>query len=603
MSWKGRETRRSQSVVQFGIGAIVEFQYEALMLAGLDAWIPVEKRDTQRLTDDRLARRLGVEGFRLPPPKYDEFGVKGTMKPLPYVRFPQWHYCPRCRFLKKASLHDKMRPQCDNEEHKKGWNKNKKTIPCGKLKKTKRPRMQSSRFVAVCKAGHIEDFPWNAWAHREKGEGLQRGLGCLPERLYFYSTGRGGLSGLKVYCNTCESERTLFGVTGPKGLKGFECSGYRPWLGKDASEICTEPLDDGMLALQRGASNIYYPEVKSSILIPPFSSKVFQVLRNTDTRRALQSAHVNGEIPDHTFKTIGTMKKVDPAELKRAWEAEESGELDTLKEVPDETTYRQAEYQALRVDVRDKDDDLACRKCPIDEYEEVVQKYFEQVTLVERLAETRVLTGFSRIIPQVSAKLSRTKVGWLPGFRVHGEGIFLQLNQERLKSIRQNSESRLTKFLNVARSVITSKPGLCELELSSQMILLHTLSHLLIKRLSYEAGYGASSIRERIYSSTGTGVNSMAGILLYTAAGDADGTLGGLVGLGRPGRLERVVAGAMEDVRWCAADPVCAESPGQGPESLNLAACHACSLIAETSCELQNRFLDRGTVKEFFETP
>ena len=130
--------------------------------------------------------------------------------------------------------------------------------------------------------------------------------------------------------------------------------------------------------------------------------------------------------------------------------------------------------------------------------------------------------------------------------------------------------------------------------------MIHTLAHLLVKRLSFEAGYGASSIRERIYSAPHDGDHPMAGVLLYTAAGDADGTLGGLVGLGRPGNLERIFAGALEDARWCGSDPVCVESAGQGPDSLNLAACHACALVPETSCELQNRVLDRCAVLEFF---
>jgi hypothetical protein len=136
--------------------------------------------------------------------------------------------------------------------------------------------------------------------------------------------------------------------------------------------------------------------------------------------------------------------------------------------------------------------------------------------------------------------------------------------------------------------------------MSADLIFLHTFAHLLIKRLSFEAGYGISSIRERLYSSTGM-PGAMAGILLYTAAGDADGTLGGLVALGRAGTLERIVSAAIDDGRWCAADPICVESEGQGPESLNLAACHACALLPETSCELQNRYLDRRIVQQFFD--
>ena len=96
--------------------------------------------------------------------------------------------------------------------------------------------------------------------------------------------------------------------------------------------------------------------------------------------------------------------------------------------------------------------------------------------------------------------------------------------------------------------------------------------------------------------------NPMAGILLYTAAGDSDGTLGGLVRLGRPGTLERIVQGALKDARWCGSDPICVESRGQGPDSLNLAACHTCSLLPETSCEFQNLVLDKRAVQQYFAT-
>ena len=43
-------------------------------------------------------------------------------------------------------------------------------------------------------------------------------------------------------------------------------------------------------------------------------------------------------------------------------------------------------------------------------------------------------------------------------------------------------------------------------------------------------------------------------------------------------------------------DPICIQSAGQGPESLNLAACHNCALLPETCCEHGNRLLDRGVV-------
>ena len=589
-----RVTRRSQSVVPFGVGSIVEFEDEALMAAGLDVW----PREGERLTDDRLAGRLGVKQFRVPPARPDRSGAPGTMAPLPYVRFPQWHFCPRCRFLKKADLYARNRPRCENSESSP---RTKGRVCCGDLLERRRPRTLPLRFISVCEAGHVEDFPWNAWAHTKSGRDLERSSGCTPETLYFYATRRGGLSGLLVTCSGCGAKRSLLGSTSRGGLKGLSCGGHRPWLGKEASEPCSAPPAAGgrpeMVALQRGASNLYFPEVASSILIPPFSSRVFRVLGDRQVWDLLTSSRVDGQIPEEVFRTIATLRGVDVEQLKGAFQTRVSGELSEGDEVLDETSFRNAEYRALQGERRDKDDLLACRANSIADYQPVVSDFFDRVTLVERLAETRALTGFSRITPggQTPARLSRRYVNWLPAFRVHGEGIFLRIRSDRLEEFEHGADDNLVRLLDRGR-----RSGRCPLQLSRELVLLHTLAHLLIKRLSYEAGYGASSIRERIYSSPGEGDARMAGILLYTAAGDADGTLGGLVGLGRPGRLERVVASALEEARWCGADPVCAESSGQGPDSLNLAACHACSLLPETSCELQNRFLDRNTVAAFF---
>lgn len=82
----------------------------------------------------------------------------------------------------------------------------------------------------------------------------------------------------------------------------------------------------------------------------------------------------------------------------------------------------------------------------------------------------------------------------------------------------------------------------------------------------------------------------MSGVLIYTAAGDSEGTMGGLVRMGEPEFLGRTIARALDRARWCSSDPVCIESTGQGPDSCNLAACHSCALLPETSCEHPMRF-------------
>jgi hypothetical protein len=565
------------------------------MMAGLDEW-PV--REGEELYDDRLAKRLDVEHFLLPPPRPEWGSIPGTAAHLPYVRFPTWHFCPRCRFLKKADLFDDRRPRCDNAEQSPRLKKSGGTA-CGQRPVKSRPFMLPIRFIAACEVGHIEDFPWNAWAHREQGAALVRGAGCIPEQLYFYATMRGGLSGLVVECGSCGDKRSLIGVTAPAGLKGFKCSGQRPWLGPDAAEVCkARPRSNGdasMLALQRGASNLYFPEVASSILIPPFSSRIQQLLSNKTSMEMIESGRENGMIPDYVFNMAAKFLKVDPEELTTAYLQRIEGLTGT--DAIDEVEFRHAEYLALKTERRDSEDALSCRPQDLATYAPLVREYFTSVTLVERLTETRALTSFSRIKPSMaeSAALSVVPRNWLPAFRVRGEGVFLELNLERFAAFEANC-TEATREL-VQRTVDLDR---CPLPPSPGIIVLHTLAHLMIKRMSFEAGYGASSIRERIYSAPADSPKAMAGILLFTAAGDADGTLGGLVELGKPGALERVIVGALEDARWCGSDPICLESKGQGPDSLNLAACHACALLPETCCEFQNRTLDRSCVNQFF---
>ena len=134
--------------------------------------------------------------------------------------------------------------------------------------------------------------------------------------------------------------------------------------------------------------------------------------------------------------------------------------------------------------------------------------------------------------------------------------------------------------------------------------MLHTFSHCLITTLSNESGYSNASIRERIYCPKYLGENSgIAGILIYTASGDSEGSLGGLVRQGLPGKIESIIQRALNEAKWCASDPVCIQSPGQGQDGCNLAACHNCALIPETSCENKNMLLDRGVLIGTLDNP
>ena len=133
--------------------------------------------------------------------------------------------------------------------------------------------------------------------------------------------------------------------------------------------------------------------------------------------------------------------------------------------------------------------------------------------------------------------------------------------------------------------------------------MLHTLSHLLITQLSFECGYSIASLSERLYCSEEMDGKEMAGIFIYTASGDSEGTLGGLVRQGRADAFPRILKKAIASAKVCSNDPVCIMSRGQGRDSLNLAACHACGLLPETCCEERNTFLDRGMIVGTYENP
>ena len=246
---------------------------------------------------------------------------------------------------------------------------------------------------------------------------------------------------------------------------------------------------------------------------------------------------------------------------------------------------------------------------------EDLQKYLQRIRELDVLRETRVLRGFTRVFDDEldletgKALLRRCSLtpdaDWLPAYVVKGEGIYIELNSERLSEWETRScvQRRVEKIGRHLRSHSLGKEK-TNCELSPRFVLLHTLSHLLINELVFACGYSSASLRERVYASSQP-VSEMKGLLIYTAAGDSEGTLGGLARMASPARIHSTFRAALQNARWCATDPVCMEmgEHGQGPQYANLAACYACALVPETSCEEHNRFLDRGLLIGSFDNP
>jgi hypothetical protein len=587
-------------IAPFGIGSLVDFPGQTLMPAGLDVW---PDQPACEIRDDRLARRLGVEYFRAPPPAPRE-GQRGA--PLPFVRFPLWHFCPRCRTMRRAAWNDVNPPRCASPLIPRFADKsgkqptNKKWVPCSEFPEKRRWRMIPVRFIVVCDQGHLDDFPWEQWAHSRPGESLDKVAVCNSPLLRLNYTGKAGLMGLLVKCEACDAKaRSLMGSAGPDSLKGYVCTRNRPWLGPHGKQTCTSATQPRML--QRGATNLHFAKIASSILIPPFTDPIRKIINDPHNWGVLTSGVAEGGEPDDTrLRIFAELKRLDLTRLREVVRQKHTGE-GLSDATQSEEEYRFSEYRALLETQTRADEDFVTCRPDMAEYEDDIRSLFDKVVLVEKLAETRVLTGFSRINPppyrefdrddQLQLSLQRQR--WLPGVRVFGEGIFLTLNEKAVKKWLANKEvvrryDEIVQNLNRIYARLNRAPR----ALPPRFFLLHTLAHALIRRLSYECGYGSSSLRERLYCSEHPSY-TMSAVLIYTAAGDCEETMGGLVQQGKPGRFEPLLVGALEDSLWCSSDPLCVESHGQGIDSLNRAACHACCLLPETSCEEGNRFLDR----------
>lgn len=233
-----------------------------------------------------------------------------------------------------------------------------------------------------------------------------------------------------------------------------------------------------------------------------------------------------------------------------------------------------------------------------------------QVALLHKIREVCALTGFSRINPPstsagiggniICVKESETR--WYPGYEVRGEGIFLDFDGRMIDTWADSSPEIKRRLARLQKSYDSSYYGqFFARMLKPRFLLLHSLAHAVIQQLSFECGYTSASLRERIFC--GADEYSMSAIFIYTAGGDSEGTLGGLVRQGRGDCLPAILRNALEKIRFCSNDPVCHTSDGQGRGSLNLAACHGCLLLPETSCEEYNAFLDRAFLIGTFDDP
>ncbi len=569
--------RPSQVVTQHGPGAVVDLPDLSVIVAGINHWYPTP---ADLVPEPRLQAFLRVKHlYRPPQPAKEKFGG------VPAFMFPEWLVCPRCRYLAHwtkfspvygFSFANFRCPRTGHPAHGSGG---------------KSPDAFPARFMVACPRGHLDDFPWEAWVHRGAD------APCSSQLELIDTGSSGSANDLMVKCTSCDSSRRLGDAF--SGTAHSSCSGRQPWLGPNDRESCTETAR----TILRGASNAYFSVVASALSVPPWSDPIHQEIAPyldviLDQAKSKEQLHAGVKAGFYDLGDLVERHSLDDIWAAATSEAEVEPDLRRREWLaltfPDTASHPGTEFEVKRQAVPP-----------------VAAGRVDLVVAGLRLREVRALRGFTRLdsSPELGDELDvselnvtmapigkEKKPSWLPAIDLRGEGIFVRLDEEALSKwestapVVNESERRASQW-----QAWLAEHGRDEQPFRGmRYVLLHTLAHALIRQLSLESGYSASALRERIYCDTGD--RPMAGLLIYTASSDSDGSLGGLVDQAKPDRLGPLLMDALQESGHCSQDPLCGGQDLGGHAHMNGAACHACMLLAETSCEFGNRLLDRATL-------
>lgn len=591
-SGKSYSLRMGQMFGPYSVGAIYPCDANTtVMIAGLDVYEQqVNKGDLETIADSRLKRYVGVNRLYAPP--VDD-GHHGGF--VPALRFPNWLYCPRCGQMQyKESTNVSTQIRC--EACSKKYKHDIKLVP--------------ERFVVVCPHGHIDNFPVMQWVHNGTDIDPKSREHVVSRRTMGGSTTMGDI----VYQCTCGARKSLHGANRPEGLNkiGYRCSGRQPWLNRISKQQCSCDGKDLRVVIM-GVTNVCYPDVVSSVLIPDALDERVKKVADEQFTMMLEFDR-KGDL-DAALSLIASMGRVDPEDLRLAYQRKKT-EGDSGQS---EIEYLHDEYLTLRDPKIRKSGEFVGRAVNPNEYESpLIRNYIAGVSLIDTLTVTRALVGFTRLNPEYNdlksmeerrRELSRKRLDWTLANQTVGEGVFVEFDQSVLEEwcARPEVAARIEVMQENVNNAIKSRNAKPR-EINPLFVAIHTFSHIVLLGISEVCGYSAASLRERVYCQAyledgAEEFEDMHGVLIYTASASGDGSLGGLVRSGEPGRFEEILNNSMQKATWCSDDPVCIESRGQGLDSCNLAACYNCALVPETACENGNRFLDRALIVGTFDMP
>jgi len=604
------ELRQSQLLTTFGPGAMVDLPQRSVVISGLTYW----KGDRQPICEDRLRykvwKSLGLKdgqevALYTPPQPSSE--TQGPLSGVDAFVFPTWFLAQMDKTIEINGKLYRTRPLVP-------WS----AVKAGLKFEGKSVQAVPVRFVQACTNGHLSDINWYAFVHNDPNTPI-RG------QLWLDEGGSGNdFEEIFVRCEQTGKRRPLSQAKVPESRVLGVCQGHRPWLGPRGQEPCVGHKIDGNgeivesgqpeynRLLVRSASNAYFTQILSVISIPDQDAELRKAV-DRFYKEDLQFAEDLADIQKELKKTKYT--DLAPFGAETVW-----AEVQRRKSgiAAPEKSIKQVELEALLSCPEEMGQDVPVNGAEFQGYtrrpdrlDPKWRSLIDRIVLVPRLREVSALIGFTRFeasMPNIEGEIDDLAINirrasldfepnWVPAIENLGEGVFISIHREAIQSwlkrpeVQARAEQLEKGFYKWADSrgikrEKTKFPG-------APYIMLHSLSHLLITAVSLDCGYASSAIRERIYAFDEIGY----GILLHTGSSGSEGTLGGLVEVGR--RIEYHLEKALEYGRLCSNDPVCAQhQPDDEQEDRFLlgAACHGCLLIAETSCEQRNEMLDRALV-------
>jgi hypothetical protein len=606
-------TRWSHLLGFSGVGALVRADNDLFVVMDISYWTDKSGQPAGEplCYVDLLRGALQLDNKELLQPPLARLINNGVVDGtcVPAVRFPRWTRCPSCGLLHYLPWRTEGQEQSSREDPRCRCNK--------------RSRLRQVDWVVAHPDGGLWDVPWHWLAHQHG----QAAADCRNNNLQAsIRLTRGGETGhWRLHCERCNTPPQRFNPN--QTFKDGQHARLQPWQSRPMSQVV--PSKQPARILEVNDPRLYFTRLRSGLVIPPESQVerggvLDRLYRNHAARRDLARSRAPGPLLRRLANDLGCTKNA----VQDALEQIEAGwPLYGQETSPGQLLEK--EYRALITVIPDQlegedfvteHQSAAWQSLPLDQADasrvRAAHDTVHQLVAVTRLREIRVFTGFNRVEQYFDDGIKPDTGGdtegdteapkarlvppdldghldWLPAIELYGEGIFFTLNEALLQrwevqeGVLRRAEALQQRFERTGMRFPDDPP----LPLSPRFMLLHTLAHLLIRQLEAEAGYSSASIRERIYCAPGP--EPMAGILIYVAVTDVSGSLGGLAELAEPKRFLQLLTSVFDHADWCSLDPVCAEHEGQGPSQINRAACHACALVPEPSCQFGNVLLDR----------